>query len=48
MKTNVKKLMKRLMKRLMTNNEKIMKKNNEIRYPLNFIIFHYSRKKNDE
>jgi hypothetical protein len=36
--------MKRLMERLMTNNEKTMKKIMKIRYPLNFIIFHYSKK----
>jgi hypothetical protein len=44
----MKKIMKKIMKRIMKNNDKIMKRIMKIRYPLNFIIFHYSKTNNDE
>jgi hypothetical protein len=48
---NMKKIMKKIMKQIMANNETNNEKNNElkvVRYPLFFIICHYSRKKNEK
>ncbi len=41
----MKKIVKKIMKKIMLNNEKIMKNIINLRYPLCFIIFHYSKKK---
>jgi hypothetical protein len=44
----MKKIMKKIMKKVMANNEKIMKKIMNLRYPLLFIICHYSKKNNEK
>jgi len=44
----MKKIMKQIMKQIMANNEKIMKKIMNLRYPLFFIICHYSKKNNEK
>ena len=38
----------KIMTKIMANNEKIMKKIMNLRYPLFFIICHYSKKNNEK
>jgi hypothetical protein len=45
---NNEKILKKIMKQIIANNEKIMKKTMNLRYPLFFIICHYSKKNNEK